>query len=247
MDKEKLIAHFLNSSVEIENIIKAQDIARDCLSHMRDFLKPGMNMERVHQECERYMLEKGSEGWWTHNDPALILFGDLTNYSAHLSPVELIKDKQIRENDLITIDVAPMIGKGWGDMARSYVMEEGRIIDWKDCRDSQIREGMEMEMKLHELFVESVRDDTTFAQLHRIVDGYLNEHGYCNCDYHGNFGHTIENHPDERITISEGMDIVIATYDKPITFEPHICRINGTAGLKYENMYVYLDGKMREL
>ena len=102
METEKLIAHFRGTDVDIENILRSQDIARDCLCHMEDFLRPGMDREEIHRECERYMLEKGSEGWWIHNDPALILFGDLTTYSAHEDPSPLFEGKRVQENDLIT-------------------------------------------------------------------------------------------------------------------------------------------------
>ncbi len=247
METEKLIAHFRGTDVDIENILRSQDIARDCLCHMEGFLRPGMDREEIHRECERYMLEKGSEGWWIHNDPALILFGDLTTYSAHEDPSPLFEGKRVQENDLITIDVAPSIKTGWGDMARSFVMEEGKIVSWKDCHNKEIREGMEMEMILHELFISFVNENTTFSQLHQMVNDYLQKHGYYNCDYHGNFGHTIENDQKDRVTIDESVDIGIVQYRKPITFEPHICKKNGRYGVKYENMYVCIDGKMREI
>ncbi len=104
-----------------------------------------------------------------------------------------------------------------------------------------------MEMKLHELFLEWVKEDTTFSDLHRLTNEYLNKHGYINLDYHGNFGHSIENRSSDRVTIIEGVDIVISKYDKPITFEPHICKINGSYGVKHENIYFYHDGKMEDI
>ena len=247
MNREDLIRHFQDTSIDIENILKAQDIARACLEYMKTFLKPGQDREEIHEECARYMTSLGSEGWWIHNDPALILFGDQTSYSGREDPSPLFEGKRVKENDLITIDVAPMIQSGWGDLARSFVMEEGRIIDWKDCRNEEIRQGMEMEMKLHRLFIDSVDEDMTFEELHALVDGFVRKEGYCNCDYHGNYGHTIENDQKDRVTIDRGVNINIISYDKPITFEPHICRLDGTLGIKHEIMYVFHNGKMREI
>ena len=247
MDKEVFVAHYQNTDVEAENIYKAQSIARDCLEYMTGFLKPGMNRKTVHEECARYMNEKGSEGWWIHNDPALILFGELSTYSAHEDPSPLFAGKKIGENDLITIDVAPMIGNGWGDMARSFVMEKGKIISWELSENEEIRAGMELEMRLHRLFIDSIRPGMTFSALHRLIDDQVKEAGYRNCDYHGNYGHTIENDQKDRVTIAEGVDVDIIGYDKPITFEPHICRIGGTLGIKHENMYAYINGKMEDI
>ena len=247
MIKDIFIDHYKDTDVQAENIFKAQEIARDCLSHMSDFLRPGMNREEIHRECERYMREKGSERWWIHNDPALILFGELSTYSGREDPSSLFAGKTVKEDDLITIDVAPTIGDGWGDMARSFIMEDGRMIPWQYSRNREIIEGMELELKLHQLFIDSISQDLTFSMLHRIINDCITKEGWYNCDYHGNFGHTIENHPDKRVTIAEGVDIRIVAYDKPITFEPHICKVNGSSGIKYENMYFYHDGKMEEV
>ena len=247
MNKKLFIDHFKNTDVEAEKIYAAQTIAKACLKHMESFLRPGLTQQQIHDECERFMLEKGAESFWTHNDPALILFGDLTTYSAHESPASLYENKTIQDNDLITIDVAPTIGTGWGDMARSYVMENGRIVDWKNCHDSEIREGMEMEIKLHELFVKSVKDDTTFADIYKITNDCLTSHGYVNLDYHGNFGHSIENRSQDRITFIRENEVIISQYNKPITFEPHICKKNGRYGLKHENMYFYVNGRIEKI
>lgn len=247
MNRELFIEHFRGTSVEAEKIYAAQKIAKACHKHMEVFLCPGLTHKQIHDECERFMLENGAESFWTHNDAALILFGDLTKYSAHESPGSLYEGMTVRENDLITIDIAPAIGTGWGDMARSYVIENGKLVSWKDCHDPDIREGMEMEMKLHDLFVRSVKDDTTFADIYRITDEYLTSHGYINLDYHGNFGHSIENRSEDRVTIIDTSDKIISEYNKPLTFEPHICKKNGKYGIKHENMYFYVNGRIEEI
>ena len=193
------------------------------------------------------MLEGGAEGFWTHDDPALILYGELSTYSAHESPVSLLERIFVQEDDFITVDVAPVVHQGWGDMARSYVMEKGSIIPWEETHDEEIRTGMELELFLHECLLKQVKEDTTFAQLHDLMEEILREHGYHNCDYHGNFGHTIEKDPAERITIAAGVDLSISAYDKPITFEPHICKDNGRYGIKHEDLYFFHEGKLRKL
>ncbi len=247
MNEEDLLNHFYDTNVDIENILKAQDIARACLEHMNAFLEPGQSREDIHEECARFMTSLGSEGWWIHNDPALILFGDMTAYSGREDPSPRFKGKTLQENDLITIDVAPCIKTGWGDLARSFVMQDGKIVDWKNCRNQEIRQGMAMEMRLHQLFIDSVNEQTTFEMLHDLVDAYVTKEGYRNLDYHGNYGHTIENDQKDRVTIDRGVETNIVAYDKPITFEPHICRIGSSLGFKHEIMYVYFDGKMRAI
>ena len=247
MDKEIFIDHFKGRDVKASSIFQAQQIARDCLKHMSDFLKPGLSREDIHEECARYMKEKGSQSWWIHNDPALILFGPHTAYSGRQDPAPLFEGLTIQNDDLITIDVAPCVEGGWGDMARSFIMEDGKIVDWKDCHNKLIKEAMELELELHELYKSSLKPGMTFAMLHTKVEEYISKRGYRNLDYHGNFGHTIENHPDDRVTIAEGVGTDIIAYDKPITFEPHICKIGSDLGIKYENMYFYHEGKVIEV
>jgi len=247
MEKKILIDHYKDTAVQIGNILDAQEIAIACLKHMKTYLRPGLSREEIHEECARYMTKLGSEGWWIHNDPALILFGRHTAYSGREDPALLFEGMKVEENDLITIDVAPMIKNGWGDMARSFIMEKGKIIDWETSENEEIVEGMKLEHELHKLFIDSVNKDMTFSDLHKIINSFLLTRGYRNLDYHGNFGHTIENDPGDRVTIDKDTHINIVAYDKPITFEPHICKMDGTLGIKYENMYAYIDGKMRRI
>ena len=247
MNKQLIIDHYKDTDVDIENIYKAQDIAKSCLEYMTLYLKPGLTYKQIHQECKRYMEEKGSKGFWIHDDPALILYSDLTTYSAHENPINLFESKCISENDFITIDVAPMIKNGWGDFARSFIMQDGKIINYTDCNNKEIIDGINFELKLHELFINSINKDMTFSKLHKIIDDYVLSNGYYNCDYHQNYGHTIENDQKDRITIAQGVDINISQYNKPITFEPHICKKDGYYGIKHENMYAYIDGKIFEI
>ncbi|MBQ1379990.1 MAG: M24 family metallopeptidase, partial [Erysipelotrichaceae bacterium] len=171
-------------------------------------------------------------------------FNTICKQSCYLGSDHTGFSERYTENDLITIDVAPMIQSGWGDMARSFVVEEGKIIPWRQSQNQEIIEGMEMELKLHRLFMDSVNEKTTFEDLHHLIDEEVKKAGYCNCDYHGNYGHTIENDAKDRVTIDKGVSLAIAAYDKPITFEPHICKMNGRFGLKHEIMYAFIDGKM---
>ena len=228
--------------INYEKIRKAQQIARYCLDNISDFIHPGMTREELHRTCENLMLSKGSTGWWTHGDAALILFGPHTTYSAHLSPDSMFEGITVMNDDLVTIDVAPMWEDGWGDMARSYVLENGKVIPWEMSSNPEIVEGMEMEKTLHECFLNYVDTKTTFSDIHNMATRIIKEHGYRNCDYHGNYGHSIERHPDNRVTIIPEENRCVFDYGKPITFEPHIAQINGNLGFKYENMFEFVNG-----
>ncbi len=233
--------------ITIPNIRKAQTIAKKCLEELPLYIRPGISRSELHQICENIMTKAGSTGWWMRGDGALILFGPHTTFSAHDSPDALFKDLTIGENDVVTVDVAPMFEDGWGDMARTFVIESGHVIPWENSSNEEIKEGMRMEERLHKAFVDNFSPDMTFSSLHALTSRIMDSYGYRNCDYHGNFGHTIEAHPDNRVTIIPEETRSIFSYGKPITFEPHICRIGGTIGVKCENIYYWDTGKLEVL
>ena len=230
--------------IDLELIYKAQEIARYCLETIPTYLKSGISREEIHKLCEELMLSKGSTGWWTHGDAALILYGPYLTYSAHEDPQYLFEDLLVSDNDVITIDVAPMFGIGWGDMTRTYAIENGVCVPWEQSSNQELITGMNLEYELHEILLDTVNNDTTFADIHKMTTKVLEQRGYYNCDYHGNFGHSIEIYPDNRVTIIPEETKVISDYGKPITYEPHICKIGSYIGIKYENMYMLKNGHL---
>lgn len=247
MTREEFVSRFAGTDVKAEGILAAQDIARRAMVSLSRFLRPGLSREEIHEFARREMLAMGSEGWWIHNDPALVLFGDLTTYSAREDAGSRFSGRVVLNNDIVSVDVAPTVRGGWGDLARSFFLQDGAVTPWLQLRDARFREGMELELLLHRAAVDFVDENTTFSELHARIDGILRERGWHNCDYHGNFGHTIENHQDERVTIVGGEDRGIAQYGKPLTFEPHICKDSGQIGFKHEIMYVFHDGRLQEV
>ena len=247
MDRDTLISLFQGTGVRAEGIYEAQRIAKGCAAALKDYIRPGMTREQIHDFAGEWMTEAGSDSWWIKNDPALVLFGDLTTYSAHESPDALFVGRTVSENDLITVDLAPCVRGGWGDYTRSYFLKDGVPVEADETGDSELAEGMALERLLHRSMLEFTDRSTTFSQLHAFTEELLRRHGYHNCDYHGNFGHTIENDQKDRVTIIPEEHRCIFEYGKPITYEPHICKDGGRWGLKMENMYTFLDGKLVEI
>ena len=247
MEKNTLISLFEGTDVKAEGIYEAQNIARGCIEALKDYIRPGLTREEIHDFAGEWMKKAGSDSWWIRNDPALVLFGDLTTYSAHEGPDALFVGKTVGEDDLVTVDLAPCVRGGWGDYTRSFFLKDGKLVEAEETGDEELAEGYALELELHERMLAFVDEETTFSQLHAFTESILKEHGYHNCDYHGNFGHTIENDQKDRVTIIPEEHRSIAGYGKPITFEPHICRDGGGWGLKRENMYTFLDGRLVEI
>ena len=247
MDRETFLGLFEGTDVKAEGIWEAQRIAKACSAALADYIKAGQTREEVHGFAAGFMTAAGSDSWWIHDDPALVLFGGLTTYSAHEGPDALFEGKRIGENDLVTVDLAPCVRGGWGDYTRSYFLRDGKPVPAEESGDEELVAGMELERFLHAEMLKFVDEKTTFADLHAFTESILKEKGYRNCDYHGNFGHTIMNDQKDRITIIPEEKRSIASCGRPITYEPHICRVGGKWGLKHENMYCFVNGRLEEI
>ena len=66
--------------------------------------------------------------------------------------------------------------------------------------------------------------------------------GYENLDFNSNLGHSIENQLDDRRYIEANNKTLLGDCNM-FTFEPHICRTNGTWGFKLENIYYFENDK----
>ena len=247
IDKKTFISIFEGTSVKAEGIYEAQIIAKKCMEELSRYLKSGLSRDEIHDYCAEYMTSLGSQGWWIHNDPALVLFGPLTTYSARQPADEYFKGKVLSDNEIISVDVAPTVRGGWGDITRTFFLKDGKIVSVEETGNQEWIEGMELERYMHARMKEFMNEKTTFSELHKFSEDVLKEYGYHNCDYHDNYGHTIENDQSERVTICKEEDRCIAAYGKPFTYEPHICKDGGKYGMKHEIMYVFYKGKVEEI
>jgi hypothetical protein len=70
--------------------------------------------------------------------------------------------------------------------------------------------------------------------------------GFENLDFNGNLGHTIEKDRNNRIYFEKDNDKKL-TENMLFTFEPHIRMIGKKYGFKFENIYYFENGSVREL
>lgn len=190
------------SIVALAEIRKAQDIARGAMSALADYIEPGKTEIELKQFAESEMLRRGATSWWLHGSGALVLCGER---SVHSGPgdTNAPTDYALGENDIVTADLVPCYKMGWGDLARTFFLQDGAVVtDLLALRDKELRAGAEMHARLHAMLIAFVDETTTFEQLYFKTWDMLREHGYVNLDYHDNFGHTIERSPDDRVTIA---------------------------------------------
>ena len=126
-------------------------------------------------------------------------------------------------------------------------------METSEILDEQLRHGVEMEDRLHAFMVAHADPNMTFSQLHAKVDQFLQESGYRNLDFLGNFGHSIvsgmpvgsfkELVNDPRVFFDPNSHTKLSEVDC-FTFEPHIRKVGGDYGFKREDIYQFVDGKL---
>ena len=228
------------------NNSEVQNIAKQTIDYIKTVIMPNMNLREIRNLCEGKMLSLGADSFWYWNIGAFVFSGDETTISA--SGREYVTaDKQISDNDIITIDLSPQCKNVWGDYARTIIIENGTVVDHIDnIQNSEWRNGLQMEEALHNELIRFAAPDITFEELYYYMNDYIRNNGYINLDFLGNLGHSIEKDKNDRIYIEKGNKKKISEVDY-FTFEPHISTKNSLYGYKKENIYHFENNKLVEL
>lgn len=235
----------LSSTEEMKKYTDVQLIAKETMKFLGTFIKEGVSALEIKDAAETFMKDKGAGSFWYHGIGAFVLVGEQTTISVsgrEYRPSNL----KVKGDDLVTVDLSPEIDGFWGDLARSFVIQDGEIVEANQSISPEIAQGIELEVKLHENLVRLIGPDTTFEELYAKINSQIDEAGFMNIDFNMNIGHSIVKHIDERIYIESGNNARIKDVEM-FTFEPHIKKKGGKYGFKHENIY-YLDrGILREL
>lgn len=225
---------------------EVQRIAKETISYIKTVIKPKMNLLDVKKLCEEKMLSLGATSFWYWDIGAFVFLGDETNLS--LSGKEYVtSDRLIEFNDIITIDLSPQNNNIWGDYARTIVIENGKVVDCiNEIQNSEWRNGLLMEERLHQELIDFVTPQTTFEELYMYINNLINNEGFINLDFMGNLGHSIVKNKNERVYIENGNYMLLSSVNY-FTFEPHISIPNSSYGYKKENIYYFSKEKLIEL
>jgi len=225
---------------------RVQKIAKDTIEFIKTEIKPGMLLSQVRSLCEDKMLELGADSFWYWDVGAFVFSGDETTVSVSGKEYST-SDRTIGSDDIVTIDLSPQIGDTWGDHARTVIIENGCVVkSVGEIGNSEWREGLMMEKKLHDKMTEIVNPDMTFEDLYYQMNEYIKDEGYINLDFMGNLGHSIVRRKDDRIYIEKGNRSKLGDVDY-FTFEPHISVAGSKFGYKREDIYYFENGVIKKL
>ncbi|TDL58233.1 aminopeptidase P family protein [Paenibacillus dendritiformis] len=151
-------------------------------------------------------------------------------------------NQAVRKNDIVTIDLSPVMNSYWGDYARTYIIRNGQALTEYELTqhksDSEFADGITTEQLLHHKFMKYVSPDKTFEDVYLYINEIIKQHNYKNLDFAGNLGHTIEFHMEDRQYFEAGNQTTLGEV-RLFTFEPHIQRSYGRYGFKKEDIYYF--------
>ena len=224
---------------------RVQEIAKGTFEYLTANIKSGMTEKQIVEMAENEMIKKGATSFWYYDIGAFVFTGERTTLSVS-GKNYIPTNTEICLNDVITVDLSPQVGEIWGDYARTLIVQNGKVVAPNKVSNSDLKEGLEFEVKLHKLFLKSATPNMTFEELYVLMNRYIGENNFINLDFLGNLGHSIERKKEDRMYIERGNNFKLSDV-KMFTFEPHIQRKGSLYGFKMENIYLFSGDELIEL
>ncbi|MCW7471826.1 M24 family metallopeptidase, partial [Leptospira kanakyensis] len=222
--------------VNLEIIKEVQNIAKQTIEHIQLQTKEGMSEEDIKILAESFMLSNGIQRFWYYNVGAFVLAGNRSLLS--ISGKDYVPSKvKVKNGDIITIDLSPVLNNTWGDLARTFYIGKP---------NNEINEDLEFIKNLHKQFIEIYDQNSAISTIHKEIYNIILNNGFELLDFRKNFGHSIEEDINLRKWFDSNNNEKFSTL-KFFTFEPHIKKKGSTYGIKHENIYYYDGSKLTEV
>ena len=224
---------------------QVQAKAKATMQYAQKTIRSGMRLTEVRKLCEDKMLELGADSFWYWDVGAFVFAGDETAVSVS-GRNYVTSGRLVAPVDIVTIDLSPQIGDTWGDYARTIILQDGAPAKTDAVVNPEWKRGLLMEESLHCELARFARPETTFEELHRHMNGFIEAEGFVNLDFAGNLGHSVVRRKEDRVYIERGNRARLGEAEL-FTFEPHISLRGSRFGVKMENIYYFECGVLREL
>lgn len=212
-----------------------QAIAKEVHARLADFITHESSESSIAKKATDLLAELGVTETWYHDAPAFVLLGSrscLSISGRDYTPA----DELVGDLNLVTVDLSPRMGHVWGDCARSFAVEDGRVTLNPKLPD--FVSGLAIEKTLHAEMIEFVTPDTKFSELFEFSNNRIKHYGYENLDFLNNVGHSIETQTSDRRFVDSRCHELLGDVDF-FTFEPHIRKSGSKWGFKHEEIYYF--------
>ncbi len=214
---------------------EVQTAAKAVLADLAASIQPRDTERTIVERAASLLAAHGLTETWYYDCPALVLLGSRSCVS--LSGKDYWpNDDPVGHFNVVTVDLSPMRRGLWGDCARTFPIENGRVT-FEPLVD-EFRVGLEAQALLHHSMQDFVTPTTTFGELFSFSNAQIARLGFENLDFLGNLGHSIASTRGERCYIQVGNDLALGAVPF-FTFEPHVRQVNGRWGFKHEEIYYF--------
>lgn len=221
-----------------------QSAAKSVLASLTSKIFPTDTEASIADTAYRELCALGFSETWYYNSPAFVLSGSRSCLS--ISGRDYIPNSEaIGQFNLVTVDLSPMRNGRWGDCARSFYIERGRVVSEPVAPD--LTAGKRFLQTLHAEMQKIVYPEMKFHELYDWTNGRIKGSGFQNLDFLGNVGHSIATRREDRQYI-EAKNIHELKEVPFFTFEPHVREVGGKWGFKHENIFYFnQDGHVENL
>jgi Xaa-Pro aminopeptidase len=222
----------------------AQDAARAVLRDLAESIGPDDTEYSIATRAENGLRAQGIRETWYHDCPALVLLGDRSCISVSGRDYRPALER-VGQTNLVTIDLSPSHLGRWGDCARSFPVEGGRVTFTP--KSPAFVAGTAFLKRLHAAMRQFVTPLTTFHELAIWSARQIESSGFVSLDFRGNFGHSIAARREDRLYIERDNHRPLSEVGF-FTYEPHVREIDGTWGFKHEDIFFFdATGMLEEL
>ena len=212
---------------------EVQEIARAVLVDIGQGIVPRDTEKSIASKAAEALHARGITETWYHDCPALVLLGSRSCWSGsgrHYQPAE----EPVGELNVVTVDLSPCRQGVWGDCARTFLVENGKVVG--EPGSAELAKGIPFLRSLHAQMAQFARPHTSFAELFFWANERITAAGFENLDFGRNVGHSIAAHRDHRQYLRAG-NIAKLGEVALFTFEPHVREVGGRWGFKHEEIY----------
>lgn len=223
---------------------RVQTAAKAVLDQLAISIAPEDTEHSIATRAYQHLTSLGFSETWYYQCPAFVLAGVRSCLSISGKSYEASLDP-IGEFNLVTVDLSPMSDGHWGDCARSFYVEDGKVCSEPATRE--LSSGKHFLASLHSDMRSVVHPSMEFHALFDWTNSRIKMAGFKNLDFLGNVGHSIATRREDRQYIEANNRCRLG--DVPFfTFEPHVSEANGHWGFKHENIFYFNDeGVIEEL
>jgi Xaa-Pro aminopeptidase len=214
---------------------KVQDAAKAVLRELAEDIGPEDTEQSIAGRAASALYRHGIRETWYYDCPALVLLGSRSctsvsgrDYRPDLEPVG--------QTNLVTVDLSPSHMGHWGDCARSFPVEQGRVTS--SPKTPAFVGGVAFLQRLQSAMRLFVTPQTTFHELAMWTARQIESGGFVNLDFRGNVGHSIALRREDRLYIEAGNQRPLGEVHF-FTFEPHVRATGEEWGFKHEDIFFF--------